>query len=286
MPKRKKARRVKGIIVPNTKMLEGSYYSKIYNSTLIPILKQLKDRILPDVKNLVEEFKAETDIKMDSKRFDVSYGKKITRLFQNVGVQFERDFEPDRDVKEMEARANKFNEKAVDKQMKTVIGVDPFRTEKWRESQTEAFVEENVSLIKTIPSKFFPEIEELVRRRVSEGVSTTKIKLEIMKKFQSTKKRAKLIARDQINKYHAKLNELRQRESGIEKYIWKTVGDERVRGKKGGLYPNAKPSHAALDGEEFSWDDPPVSGVRGEKQHPGNPINCRCISIPIFPEDE
>ncbi|MBT4932618.1 MAG: minor capsid protein [Rhodospirillaceae bacterium] len=43
------------------------------------------------------------------------------------------------------------------------------------------------------------------------------------------------------------------------KYIWRTVGDSKVRS-----------SHAELDGKVFSWDDPPEEG------HPGEEYNCRC----------
>ncbi|MEE8393530.1 MAG: phage minor head protein, partial [Rhodospirillales bacterium] len=42
-------------------------------------------------------------------------------------------------------------------------------------------------------------------------------------------------------------------------YIWRTVGDSKVRS-----------SHAERDGKVFSWDDPPEGG------HPGEAPNCRC----------
>ncbi|MCD8566602.1 MAG: peptidoglycan-binding protein [Alphaproteobacteria bacterium] len=45
------------------------------------------------------------------------------------------------------------------------------------------------------------------------------------------------------------------------KYIWSTVGDNRVR-----------PEHAALEGEERSW---------GESPNPGEEPNCRCWGVPL-----
>lgn len=48
-------------------------------------------------------------------------------------------------------------------------------------------------------------------------------------------------------------------------YIWRTVGDDKVR-----------PEHAANDGRIFSWDNPSDTG------HPGESINCRCIAEPYF----
>ncbi|MHA1597825.1 MAG: phage minor head protein [Alphaproteobacteria bacterium] len=46
---------------------------------------------------------------------------------------------------------------------------------------------------------------------------------------------------------------------GQGSYIWRTVGDGKVRS-----------SHAERDGKTFSWDDPPEGG------HPGKAYNCRC----------
>ena len=44
-------------------------------------------------------------------------------------------------------------------------------------------------------------------------------------------------------------------------YIWRTVGDNRVRSE-----------HAVRDGKTFSWDNPPDGG------HPGEAPNCRCTA--------
>jgi len=49
-------------------------------------------------------------------------------------------------------------------------------------------------------------------------------------------------------------------------YIWRTVGDEKVRG-----------SHAARNGKVFQWAKPPEGG------HPGEDHNCRCWAEPVAP---
>lgn len=49
-----------------------------------------------------------------------------------------------------------------------------------------------------------------------------------------------------------------------ESYIWRTVGDEKVRGE-----------HAARNGKRFSWDNPPEGG------HAGEDYNCRCWAEPL-----
>lgn len=59
------------------------------------------------------------------------------------------------------------------------------------------------------------------------------------------------------------INQIRQEDLGIERYVWVTRGDHKVR-----------PAHAALNGEVFSWDHPSDEG------HPGQTPNCRCHAVP------
>ncbi|CCQ74449.1 phage head morphogenesis protein [Magnetospira sp. QH-2] len=51
-------------------------------------------------------------------------------------------------------------------------------------------------------------------------------------------------------------------------YIWRTVGDNKVRS-----------SHADREGQTFSWDDPPEGG------HPGEAPNCRCWAEEVEKKD-
>jgi SPP1 gp7 family putative phage head morphogenesis protein len=89
--------------------------------------------------------------------------------------------------------------------------------------------------------------------------------------------RAKLIARDQMNKMNAGFNRVRQDDLGIESYIWWTSQDERTR-----------PEHLALHGQTFQWDEPgPLAGtIDGEPCHPGEDIQCRCDAVPVVNIDQ
>lgn len=62
------------------------------------------------------------------------------------------------------------------------------------------------------------------------------------------------------------INQLRQEDLGIERYIWRSQDDAKVRD-----------SHAEYDDQVFRWDDPPAGG------HPGEAHNCRCYAEPIAP---
>ncbi len=91
--------------------------------------------------------------------------------------------------------------------------------------------------------------------------------------------RAELIAVDQVGKLYGQVNAKRQQDLGVTEFIWRTVGDERVRGNPGGLYPKATPSHWDRDSKTYRYDDPP-KGKSGEKELPGVPIRCRCSAEP------
>ena len=146
------------------------------------------------------------------------------------------------------------------------LGVNPFASEPWLAQEMEAFVADNVALIKTIPSQFFGSIQGIVSNGARSGKNMQDITADLQKRTGVAKSRAKFIARDQVSKFNGDLNQLRQKNVGINSYIWSTSLDERVR-----------PSHAAKEGKKFSWDNPP-----NDTGHPVEDYNCRCVAIPVF----
>ena len=82
----------------------------------------------------------------------------------------------------------------------------------------------------------------------------------------SAEKHVRLIARDQVSKLNGQLNRARQVSAGIEKFVWRTQRDPRVRD-----------AHEAIDGGVFSWTDgAPEIGF------PGEPIQCRCYGLAVI----
>lgn len=169
------------------------------------------------------------------------------------------------------------------RQFKTVFSVNPIAAEPWLEAEVKAFVAENASLISTLPGESLSDIEQMVFRDARRGLSPQVIRANILKQFNITEARAQLIARDQVSKFNGRLTELRQKQSGITRYIWRDSEDGRVR-----TFSNTSGTsdHARLSGETFSWDDPPVTifkGKRaGERNHPGEDIQCRCYAEPVI----
>lgn len=81
-------------------------------------------------------------------------------------------------------------------------------------------------------------------------------------------------ARNMVTQGTAELNQERQTEAGVDSYVWLSMHDAVTR-----------PEHAALDGQECNWDDPPLSATEsssGEPCHPGDDYGCRCMASPVI----
>jgi len=82
--------------------------------------------------------------------------------------------------------------------------------------------------------------------------------------------RAQLIAVDQTLKTNAQVMRARHEAAGVTQYRWSSSRDERVRKR-----------HAELDGQVFSYDDPPETNDDGDTNNPGEDFRCRCIAVPF-----
>lgn len=129
-----------------------------------------------------------------------------------------------------------------------------------------ATTRENVALIRSIPEEYFKKIETIVFSGTTQGNRASSMIQQIRKTGKVTTNRAKLIARDQSSKLNSALTQQRSQNLGVEEYIWRTAGDERVRD-----------SHRSKNGKVFRWDDPPK-----DTGHPGQDVQCRCVAQPII----
>lgn len=133
----------------------------------------------------------------------------------------------------------------------------------------EAWVRQNVDLIK-VPDRIKSVLERELADPLEAGVRVEELLAHLQEQFGFDARRAELIARDQTLKLSGQLQEERQTQAGIRRYVWTTSGDERVR-----------EDHADLDGRVFSWDDPPITnasevarGRPARRGHPGSDFQC------------
>jgi len=149
-------------------------------------------------------------------------------------------------------------------------------------SQINAYQLETMQWIKKMRDDTLQQWTSNTLRQMAEGKGLP----EIMKQFdgmvEQRKGHAKMIARTQISTFNSLTSKIRAQNLGIKRAKWVTSRDERVRGNPGGKYPNARPSHYALDGVEFDLSK--GAYINGQYLLPGTSPNCRCDYIMIIPE--
>jgi len=253
--------RPKKIIYP--KHLESAY-QKILDQFVEKLFEKVDQRLVPKLKGLTEQIAKErgVNIKLDS------YSDDVANIMASIGVEFEREYS-DAEIRALARRTGKsvdvWNERQVSGSLGSVVDVDLFGREPWLASELDAFVIENVSLIKNVKEEFAKNVQDKTIRALGEGRRWEEIAGDIFDTYEVSKSRANLIARDQVGKLQGQLTELRQKEIGIDEYIWRTAGDGRVR-----------ESHQANEGKTFKWSDPPATG------HPGQDYQCRCYAEPVL----
>lgn len=214
-----------------------------------------------------------------------------------------------------------FNRKQWSKILKKSLNVEFILIEAWEDTILKEWVTRNVNLIKGITNEYRKKINEAVLSAWNTGQTAESLAKELTKinkafatgdwKRDSKGKiirindvpvrkqsRANLIARDQINKLNGTYTKKRQEDAGVDWYIWNTAADERVRGRPGGKWATARPSHWAMERKICRWDDSTVyadsigdakagnwksrASIGAVQLHPGNDINCRCFGSPVF----
>jgi SPP1 gp7 family putative phage head morphogenesis protein len=150
------------------------------------------------------------------------------------------------------------------RQLRTAVGVEVPIGDPQLGKRIEQFTDANVALIRTIPQQSLAQVQQVVLQGLADGDRWETLSEAIEQRFNVAESRAALIARDQVGKFYANLNEVRQKDLGLTHFIWATAADERLC-----------PVCAPLDGKRFAWDKPPAVGAPGEV-HP----NCRCYADP------
>lgn len=236
-----------------------------------PLLRELPS-ILDDAAAERGDQRADAAARLDTARLDTASGRAKKLLAQARAA-------PVIDTSALEQLAGKYAKATSDhqkeqlrRQAHAAIKVDPVFRDADLAPLARHFVHENVALIKRIPRRLHDDVEAMVHGAVSRGHRHKHLERQIQERFHVAEKHARLIARDQIGKFHAKANHHRQRELGVRKFVWRTVGDERVR-----------PWHQELDDTTHAYDKPPRNPDTGERVLPGEDIQCRCSAEPVFP---
>ncbi|WP_448510336.1 phage head morphogenesis protein [Immundisolibacter sp.] len=206
-------------------------------------------------------------------RNDSDVSDEILAAMEDVKVALAREFtetEIRRFAQMQGLSIAEYNEKILKQGLKRVLGFDVFFAEPYIKSELTMFASLNTQLIVQMRDEMLNRVQKDVMLGFTQGVRHEEIAKGLEDYIDpldgTIRSRARLIARDQVNKLNGQLTELRQNELGITRYIWRTMGDERVRD-----------SHRSKDGKVFEWSDPPP-----DTGNPGEDIQCRCYAEPIL----
>ncbi len=223
--------------------------------------------ILKELSPLLRSFDTEAETlnpvntRTDAIFFPPEFKKRLNILELKLGQRI--------DGPELEAlirRWGKLQQASTVKSVNRVLGLS-FTPEV--EGLFEQFIVHNTNLIKSIAGKALQQAELEISKAGNVGLRHEVLRENLIKKLGISRKKASLIARDQMLKLNGQIARETHKQAGIEEYIWTSSGDDDVR-----------ETHEELDGQKFSYNKGPelTGGL-----HPGEEINCRCTAYPVVP---
>ena len=255
------------------KWLYPSNAERIYERQLVRLFKDfnrfIKENIYPSIETLINEVQFlrpdQATLKLDSWVDNVATLYKATQFYYDNAI----NSQVETITTEQASRISVYNKQQFIKVIQSAVQVNPLLQEPYLQTQIKAFQVNNASLITKLSQEQASKMQETLYRNLSAGNGAKTIKEELEKGFDIGINRARLIARDQTNKFNGNLTQLRQEELGINQYHWSTSRDERVR-----------VSHKENEGKSFTWNSSPSN-----TGHPGYAIRCRCTAQPVITQD-
>jgi SPP1 gp7 family putative phage head morphogenesis protein len=268
------------------RLLEREYY-KALTRVLDDLLAHVRRVVLPRLPGIVASAPAELrgDAEGTYAQRRDQFDDQVQSLIGEVKIQF---LAQTKSAVKIAARstARKVAE-AQDRDHKravqSVLGVRPELEEPWLQPVIDNFISTNARLIEDLSENALDGVARRIGDGVRSGLGSESIAEQIVDDLDRagesiTLNRARLIAEDQVGSLYGDLARVRNQKLGINRYTWSTSLDERVR-----------PTHREREGETFHYDEPIEPQLRAKgldvdniDGHPGKPIRCRCVGIPVF----
>lgn len=250
-------------------------------------MKLLNEELKKKLPAMMAEYQKE---RHGDSRFDDSQDldAKLRLLLQDVATALEKriaEYGLDQKVEQIAKMAKNVSIREWKRAVKDTLGIDlldDYYKGEFFEEAIRRWIAENVLLIKSIPSETLGNMREIILGSYLKGSSIRDIQKAIQETYNVSKRKAQLLARDQVATLNAQLTKMQQQDAGCKKYRWSDSRDGRVRD-----------CHRELNGKVFSWDDPPEMWYEtkkgrvytGRRCHPGEDYCCRCVAIPVFDLD-
>ncbi len=134
------------------------------------------------------------------------------------------------------------------------------------------FAAENASKIQGLADDMLAELQLTVVEGVKAHKSQSTIAEDIAERVGVAESWAISLARNQVGSLYGQINAARQQALGIRRFVWRSMGDDRVRDEHADREKQSEKT-------PFSYDDPP------DGELPGEPYGCRCHAEPAFSDD-
>lgn len=163
---------------------------------------------------------------------------------------------------------NTWNAKKFGTDMKR-FGIDVFGDAPELNDFIRLSVANNAQLIKSIPEQYLNQVQSIVLSNVQAGARSSDIVKTLSDQFGVTKRRAKVIARDQTAKVNSALAQKRQMSVGFEYFQWIDSDDSRVRSRHEAIANKVTAYGKGI----YRYDNPPLSD-KGQPILPGQDYQC------------
>lgn len=141
-------------------------------------------------------------------------------------------------------------------------------------SVTEAYISWNVGLIKSIGREYLDDVRGIVMEGVGMGRDLGYISEQLGNRYNITKRRAKLIARDQTDKATQAIRRVRDEYLGITEGIWVHLPGQKT----------SRETHVAMNGKRFNLKEGLYDSAVKRNVLPGELVACRCVYRAVLPE--
>lgn len=262
-----------------------------YKRELRDLLKDMLKETSNEVVNMYKQsgFAMDADFTDFEKRFN-DLKEKFEKIFKEKGLEVAKRMVM-RQFRYCRSTFNKIMERLLPKE--NAFTIQGSAIPKSQEEIIKASIYENVSLIKSIPAKYFEDVTGAVVRSMQDSGSIKQLKEQILRFNNITKKRANLIALDQTRKTYTAITKKNLQEVGLTKVKWLHSGGGEPReyhirkwdGKSG--LKDGRPN--GLNGFIFDINNPPViehacepKTARGTYRPevrglPTQLVNCKCV---------
>lgn len=238
--------------------------------------KLLLERLLPELKKSAEDVATAakvakgdglTVVRRDQDTLE-EITKRLIKVVTTTGAAFAKGASSGAKFLTAQAKAmERGATSALSRAIRRVHGINVLQDPDLNAKLLATWRRENITLIKSIDTRYFDDVAEFLGEGLKEGKTTRELTKLVEQRTAVSRGRARRIVRDQLGTLNSKITQRRQTELGITKYTWRDSGDEQVR-----------ETHEAFDGNVFTWAKGSPEG------NPGEPIMCRCTADPVIPK--